>query len=97
MGLLPASTPDPAKFNTSTTINARAENILTKGIWSWPLKHTRCLVPLDGFYEWLKQPSAPQPSPAEPTARTLFGDALVAANEKRKKQLLQRNLYTLFT
>jgi hypothetical protein len=39
------------------------------------------------FFENL---TAPHPSSAEPTERTLFGDALVAANEKTKKAAIAK-------
>src|SRR5262245_11244796 len=37
-----------------TTINARAEEIETKAAFKEPVKKRRCLVPVDGFYEWKK-------------------------------------------
>jgi putative SOS response-associated peptidase YedK len=73
-GLIPGSTADPDNFKTATTINARAEAVLQKGIWRYPFTHTRCLVPVDGFYEWLRRPGLPQPSPIEPGEHGLFGD-----------------------
>ena len=33
-------------------INARAESLTEKRMFSEALKHARCLVPCDGFYEW---------------------------------------------
>jgi putative SOS response-associated peptidase YedK len=33
-------------------INARAESLAEKRLFSEALKHSRCLVPCDGFYEW---------------------------------------------
>jgi len=62
-GLVPAKIADPYSFKIFTTTNARAESILDKPIWKGPFQHTRCLVPIDGFYEWLQRPSLPQPPP----------------------------------
>lgn len=33
-------------------INARAESVATKPAYRGPFRHHRCLIPVDGFYEW---------------------------------------------
>jgi len=33
-------------------INAKAETVATSGMFQGAVKHGRCLVPADGFYEW---------------------------------------------
>src|SRR5271154_2410145 len=73
-GLIPAKIPDPDSFKIFTTTNARAESILDKPLWRGPFTHSRCLIPVDGFYEWLQRPSLPQPPPIEPGEHGLFGD-----------------------
>jgi putative SOS response-associated peptidase YedK len=73
-GLVPAKVADPDSFKIFSTTNARAESILEKAIWRGPFTHTRCLIPLDGFYEWLQRPSLPQPPPVEPGGHSLFGN-----------------------
>jgi putative SOS response-associated peptidase YedK len=35
-------------------INARSETVATKGLFSKLMRRDRCLVPADGWYEWLK-------------------------------------------
>src|SRR5271155_4810359 len=64
-GLIPAKVADPDAFKIFSTTNARAETILEKPIWKGPFQHSRCLVPVSGFYEWLQRPSLPQPPPIE--------------------------------
>jgi putative SOS response-associated peptidase YedK len=49
-GLIPFWARDP-KFGYST-INARAEEVLTKPAFREAFKQRRCLVPADAFYEW---------------------------------------------
>ena len=43
-----------------STINARAETILTKPAYRDAFKKRRCLIPTDGFYEW-RQSTPKQP------------------------------------
>jgi hypothetical protein len=62
-GLIPARVGDPDSFKIYTTSNARGETVLEKSIWKVPFQQSRCLIPVDGFYEWLQGPSLPQPPP----------------------------------
>jgi putative SOS response-associated peptidase YedK len=52
-GLLPHWAKDKPEIGFKT-INAKAETIAEKPSFNEPFKHTRCLVPADGFYEWKK-------------------------------------------
>jgi putative SOS response-associated peptidase YedK len=92
-GLIPAKIIDPDAFKTFSTTNARAETILEKAIWKEPFQRSRCLVPLDGFYEWLQRPSLPQPGPIEPGERGLFGDIAVPAKAAAKPKAGSRPVY----
>jgi putative SOS response-associated peptidase YedK len=49
-GLIPSWVKDPASF--STLINARSESAAEKPSFRGAMRHRRCLVPTDGFYEW---------------------------------------------
>ena len=51
-GLVPFFAKDLARFKGFSTINARAETVQTAATWREPFKKRRCLVPVDGFYEW---------------------------------------------
>ena len=48
--LLPPWVKDPREF--TTLINARSETITEKPSFRGAIRHKRCLVPADGFYEW---------------------------------------------
>jgi putative SOS response-associated peptidase YedK len=51
-GLIPFWAKDPAIGNRM--INARAETVAEKPAYRNAFKRQRCLVPVDGFYEWQK-------------------------------------------
>jgi putative SOS response-associated peptidase YedK len=81
-GLIPAKVADPDAFKIFSTTNARAETILEKPIWKEPFQRSRCLVLLDGFYEWVRPESRPDDCPAwshnrtcRPIGSTLGGQA----------------------
>lgn len=58
-GLIPSWVKNPAEF--TTLINARAETAAEKPSFRAALRHRRCLVPSDGFYEWTGKPGAKRP------------------------------------
>lgn len=49
-GLIPGWAKDPARMGN--LINARAETVCEKPAFRGGIRHRRCLVPADGFYEW---------------------------------------------
>lgn len=49
-GLIPSWVKDPAQY--ATLINARSETAAEKPSFRGAMRHRRCLVPADGFYEW---------------------------------------------
>lgn len=53
-GLIPHFARNAADFRGFSTINAKAETVEEKALWKGPFRKRRCLVPADGFYEWLK-------------------------------------------
>lgn len=52
-GLVPAWAKDP-RIGYST-INARADSVATKPAFRTAFKKRRCLVPVDGYYEWISE------------------------------------------
>lgn len=58
-GLIPSWAKDPARL--SLMINARAEGVTEKASFRGSMRHRRCLVPANGFYEWTGKAGARQP------------------------------------
>lgn len=72
-GLIPSWAKDPSIG--SRMINARSETVDVKPAFRNPLKHRRCIIPANGFYEWLRHesrmcdcPAAHPAGPAVPSA-----------------------------
>ena len=55
-GLIPSWARDPSV--AARMINARSETAATKPAFRDALKFRRCLIPADGFYEWLRHEAA---------------------------------------
>lgn len=73
-GLIPSWSKDPAKL--SMIINARSETAAEKPSFRGSLRHRRCIVPADAFYEWSGSASARRPHmlrPAEGGLMALAG------------------------
>ncbi|GGF63890.1 putative SOS response-associated peptidase YoqW [Paenibacillus albidus] len=58
-GLVPAWSKDP--LCGSRMINLRAETVAAKPSFQHLLSSRRCIIPVDGFYEWCKSGSVKQP------------------------------------
>ena len=58
-GLIPSWSKDPSA--AASMINARAETASTKPAFRDAMKSRRCLIPADGFYEWMRTGRAKQP------------------------------------
>lgn len=56
--------PDP---HGPLLINARADKVTTSPVFCAAAKHKRCLVPMDGFYEWRVNPDSPAGKKARKT------------------------------
>lgn len=72
-GLIPSWVKQPAEF--STLINARSETAADKPSFRSAMRHRRCLVPADGFYEWTGAKGAKQPHLIRPRAGGLMAMA----------------------
>ncbi|MEM1306755.1 MAG: SOS response-associated peptidase [Pseudomonadota bacterium] len=58
-GLIPRWVKDPAAF--TTLINARSETAREKPSFRGAMRHKRCLIPVDAFYEWTGPKGAKRP------------------------------------
>lgn len=65
-GLIPSWVKDPRAFKM--LINARAETAAEKPSFRAAMRHRRCLVPADGFYEWTGATGAKRPHLVRPHA-----------------------------
>jgi putative SOS response-associated peptidase YedK len=62
-GLIPAWAKDKqeAQQISNLTLNSRAETIFEKPSFEQAAKHSRCIIPVNGFYEWQHVGSKKQP------------------------------------
>ena len=58
-GLIPGWVKDPNGFGT--LLNARTETALEKASFKVAMRHRRCLIPADAYYEWTGTPGAKRP------------------------------------
>jgi putative SOS response-associated peptidase YedK len=72
-GLVPSWAKDAS--GAAGMINARSETAATKPAFRDPLKFRRCLIPADGFYEWMRTGKAKQPYCFEVSDGELFAFA----------------------
>jgi len=72
-GLIPSWVKDPRAY--STLVNARAETAADKPSFRGGMRHSRCLVPADSFYEWMGPPRARRPYLIRPRGGGLMGIA----------------------
>ena len=92
-GLIPSWSNGPdTKFNM---INARAESIEEKPAYRKAFKQRRCLVPIDGFYEWSGQAKAKQPYYIYREDRSLF--AFAGIWEQWQAEQGQINSFSIIT
>jgi len=77
-GLIPSWVKDPGAFKM--LINARAEGAAEKPSFRAALRHKRCLVPADGYYEWTGKVGAKRPHLIRPRAGGLMALAALYEN-----------------
>lgn len=92
-GLVPPWAKDPS-FG-ARTINARAETAAEKPAFRAAMRSRRCLVPVDGFYEWTGEAGARQPWHVRMRSRGTF--ALAGLYEHWAKGEDVRETFTILT
>ncbi len=91
-GLVPAH--DQAEKPKLAPINARSEEAFAKAMFRDGIRHRRCVVPADAYYEWRKlSPTAKQPYCIALKSRTPFFFAGISAPATP----LQPETFALFT
>ena len=75
-GLLPSwvkADPQGRPMAKSQLINARAETAATTPAFRSAARHTRCLIPMDGYYEWMRPSDDPHAdAPRAPRKRPFY-------------------------
>lgn len=73
-GLIPsfAKSEEKAKELANMTLNARSDTIHQKPSFRNSIKKNRCILPLDGFYEWQHNGKLKQPYYIYPSDETVF-------------------------
>src|SRR3954464_11118465 len=56
-GLIPSWSKDAKGSSGPPMINARSETLAEKPMFGSAVRRRRCLIPVDGFYEWQQLPS----------------------------------------
>jgi putative SOS response-associated peptidase YedK len=89
-GLIPSWAKDPSV--AARMINARSETAGTKPAFRDALKSRRCLIPADGFYEWMRDGKTKQPFCFEVGEGELFAFAGLWDRRKDASGKVSRNL-----
>lgn len=95
-GYMPAWAKDAKDVFKYKTFNARSEEIFDKPTWKRAIRHSRCLVPSNGFYEWQATPSGKQPYFVRPKDQELFAFAGVYGRWKDAEGL-EWGTYSILT
>jgi putative SOS response-associated peptidase YedK len=74
-GYMPVWAKDPRDVFKYKTFNARSEEIFEKRTWKDAIRHRRCLIPANGFYEWKATDTGKQPYFIHPKDQDLFAFA----------------------
>lgn len=74
-GFIPATAKDSNSVFRYKTYLAKSEGIFSKPTWQEAIRHSRCLVPANGFYEWQKTVEGTLPFYIRPADGELFAFA----------------------
>lgn len=71
-GFIPATAKDDNSVFRYKTYLAKSEGIFSKSTWQEPIRHSRCLVPANGYYEWHQTTDGKLPFYIRPADQDLF-------------------------
>lgn len=74
-GFVPKGAKDTNSVFRYKTFNAKSEGIFSKSSYSQAIRHNRCLVPANGFYEWQQSADGKKPYYIHPNDQELFAFA----------------------
>ena len=94
-GLIPGWSDDPRI--ASRTFNARAETVATNPVFRDAFRRRRCLLPVDGFYEWLREGSKRQPMRIHDPADGMLALAGLWTGRQDPESLLWHRTFTIVT
>lgn len=86
-----------AKDNKTININARSETIFEKVTFREAFKYKRCLLPINGFYEWKKEDKIKKPFFIYPKDNKYFALAAIYEywfDEKKQERIISVALIT---
>lgn len=94
-GLVPEWVDDPA--DAPSPINARAESVADSGMFRRAFESRRCLVIVDGFYEWQDVGGTKQPYRVTRADNQPFAMAGLWARRESKRRARKRETVTVVT
>ncbi len=74
-GFIPSGAKDNNSVFRYKTYMAKSEGIFDKPTWAEAIRHTRCLIPANGFYEWQQTQEGKLPFYIRPVDQELFAFA----------------------
>lgn len=74
-GFIPSTAKDSNSVFRYKTYLAKSEGIFSKPTWQESIRHSRCLVPANGYYEWQQTQDGKLPYYIHPTDQELFAFA----------------------
>ena len=74
-GFIPATAKDNNSVFRYKTFLAKSEDLFDKPAWQGAVRHSRCLVPANGFYEWQQTVDGKLPFYIRPADQDLFAFA----------------------
>lgn len=72
-GLTPQGSKDMNSVFRYKTFSTQSEKVFSKPAWDDAVRHNRCIVPANGFYQWRKKPGGKEPFFISHPSQSLLG------------------------